>query len=163
MTRGLSNSYSGYFRRLFGGRVQKLAVNAGFMRPNFPRRTGGSGCTAPSATMEAFTPSRIVSPSKRRPPDSWKASNFTATGIVGPNAYLVYFNPFKHIRAAGAVAGRVRRGARQPSWRVLWWGHVRTAWTMRYSNTSRSWPGHLLRVAVEYGDRASYVTKRSVP
>ena len=28
------NSYSGYFRRIFGSRVQKLSVNVGFTCPN---------------------------------------------------------------------------------------------------------------------------------
>ena len=28
------NSYSGYFRRMFGCRVQKLSVDAGFTCPN---------------------------------------------------------------------------------------------------------------------------------
>ena len=49
------NSYSGYFRRLFGGRVQKVAVNAGFTCPNRDGRCGTGGCTF--CNNEAFTPS----------------------------------------------------------------------------------------------------------
>lgn len=39
------NSYAGYFRRLFGGRVQKLSVDAGFTCPNRDGRIGRGGCT----------------------------------------------------------------------------------------------------------------------
>lgn len=53
------NSYSGYFRRLLGGRVQKLAVNAGFTCPNRDGRVGTGGCTF--CNNEAFTPSYCMS------------------------------------------------------------------------------------------------------
>ena len=39
------NSYAGYFRRLFGGRVQKLSVDAGFTCPNRDGTVGRGGCT----------------------------------------------------------------------------------------------------------------------
>ena len=34
------NSYSGYFRRTFGGRVQKISVDAGFTCPNRDGKIG---------------------------------------------------------------------------------------------------------------------------
>ena len=39
------NSYAGYFRRLFGCRVQKLSVDAGFTCPNRDGTIGEGGCT----------------------------------------------------------------------------------------------------------------------
>ena len=39
------NSYSGYFRRTFGGRVQKISVDAGFSCPNRDGKIGEGGCT----------------------------------------------------------------------------------------------------------------------
>lgn len=49
------NSYSGYFRKLMGGRVQKVTVNAGFTCPNRDGKVGRGGCTF--CNNEAFTPS----------------------------------------------------------------------------------------------------------
>lgn len=37
------NSYAGYFRRLFGCRVQKLSVDAGFTCPNRDGTIGEGG------------------------------------------------------------------------------------------------------------------------
>ena len=39
------NSLSDYFKREFGGRVQKVSVNAGFTCPNRDGRSGRGGCT----------------------------------------------------------------------------------------------------------------------
>jgi radical SAM superfamily enzyme len=39
------NSYSGYFKRQFGGRVQKLSIDAGFSCPNRDGTVGVGGCT----------------------------------------------------------------------------------------------------------------------
>lgn len=44
-----------YFRRRFGGRVQKLSVDAGFTCPNRDGRVGSGGCTF--CRNEAFNPS----------------------------------------------------------------------------------------------------------
>jgi radical SAM protein (TIGR01212 family) len=49
------NSYAGHFRKLMGGRVQKVAVNAGFTCPNRDGTVGMGGCTF--CNNEAFTPS----------------------------------------------------------------------------------------------------------
>ncbi len=49
------NSYAGYFRKLMGGRVQKVTINAGFTCPNRDGRVGVGGCTF--CNNEAFTPS----------------------------------------------------------------------------------------------------------
>ena len=49
------NSYAAYFRRLFGSRVQKVAVNAGFTCPNRDGSLSTGGCTF--CNNSAFTPS----------------------------------------------------------------------------------------------------------
>ncbi|MFI3327994.1 MAG: TIGR01212 family radical SAM protein [Rikenellaceae bacterium] len=49
------NSYAAYFRRQFGGRMQKVAINAGFSCPNRDGSRGVGGCTF--CNNSAFTPS----------------------------------------------------------------------------------------------------------
>lgn len=49
------NSYANYFRRRFGGRVQKLSVDAGFGCPNRDGTLATGGCTF--CNNDAFTPS----------------------------------------------------------------------------------------------------------
>ena len=49
------NTYSDYFRKRFGTRVQKLSVDAGFSCPNRDGHLGTGGCTF--CTNEAFNPS----------------------------------------------------------------------------------------------------------
>lgn len=52
------NSYSNYFRKLFGGRVQKVSINAGFTCPNRDGTVGTGGCIF--CNNEAFTPSYCI-------------------------------------------------------------------------------------------------------
>lgn len=49
------NSYSAYFRRLFGGRVQKVVIDAGFTCPNRDGSVSSGGCTF--CNNDAFSPS----------------------------------------------------------------------------------------------------------
>lgn len=51
------NSYSQYFRTLFGGRMQKLSIDAGFSCPNRDGSLTTGGCTF--CNNEAFTPSYL--------------------------------------------------------------------------------------------------------
>ncbi len=53
------NSLSDYFKREFGGRVQKVSVNAGFTCPNRDGRSGRGGCTY--CDSMAFSPSYCLS------------------------------------------------------------------------------------------------------
>ncbi len=48
------NSYADWLTRLFGGRVQKLSINAGFTCPNRDGTLGAGGCTY--CNNEAFLP-----------------------------------------------------------------------------------------------------------
>ncbi len=52
------NAYSDYFRKIFGERVQKLSVNAGFTCPNRDGTVGRGGCTF--CDNRAFNPSYNV-------------------------------------------------------------------------------------------------------
>ncbi len=49
------NSYSAYFRRLFGSRVQKVTIDAGFTCPNRDGSISSGGCTF--CNNDAFSPS----------------------------------------------------------------------------------------------------------
>jgi uncharacterized protein len=53
------NAYSNYFSRLFGARVQKVSINAGFTCPNRDGTKGSGGCTY--CNNDAFNPSYCVS------------------------------------------------------------------------------------------------------
>lgn len=53
------NAYSNYFKGLFGGRVQKLSINAGFTCPNRDGKKGIGGCTF--CNNDAFSPSYCLS------------------------------------------------------------------------------------------------------
>ena len=60
------NSYAAYFKRLFGGRVQKVAVNAGFTCPNIDGTCGTGGCIYCSARGSGdFSPEASMSLSEQ--------------------------------------------------------------------------------------------------
>ena len=90
------NSYAGYFRRLFGGRVQKLSVDAGFTCPNRDGRIAAAA--ARSATTGPSPP-----PTATRPKASGSRSTRGSPSIVGATAgaqrYLVYFQSYSNTYA----------------------------------------------------------------
>lgn len=90
------NSYSGYFRRLFGSRVQKLAVNAGFTCPNRDGRVSVGGCTF--CNNEAFTPS-YCKPSKSVSQQIEEGIEFHRNRYRCAEQYLVYFQSFSNTYA----------------------------------------------------------------
>ncbi len=49
------NAYSGYFRKIYGARVQKVSIDAGFTCPNRDGTKGTGGCTY--CNNDAFNPS----------------------------------------------------------------------------------------------------------
>ena len=87
------NSYSGYFRRLFGERVQKLAVNAGFTCPNRDGSVGTGGCTF--CNNEAFTPS-YCQPGKSVLQQIGEGIDFHRNRYRKAGRYLVYFQSFSN-------------------------------------------------------------------
>ena len=49
------NAYSDFIRKSFGGRIQKLTIDAGFTCPNRDGTVGTGGCSY--CNNEAFNPS----------------------------------------------------------------------------------------------------------
>lgn len=90
------NSYSGYFKRLFGGRVQKLAVNAGFTCPNRDGSAGVGGCTF--CNNAAFTPS-YCTPAKSVSQQIEEGIEFHRNRYRNAERYLVYFQSFSNTYA----------------------------------------------------------------
>lgn len=90
------NSYAGYFRRLFGERVQKLSVDAGFSCPNRDGTVGRGGCTF--CDNAAFTPSYCC-PSKSIRQQIGEGIEFHARRYRTATRYLVYFQSFSNTYA----------------------------------------------------------------
>ncbi|MDE5624420.1 MAG: TIGR01212 family radical SAM protein [Alistipes sp.] len=90
------NSYAGYFRRLFGGRVQKLSVDAGFTCPNRDGTIARGGCTF--CNNGAFTPS-YCTPSKSIRQQIEEGIEFHRRRYRGALRYLVYFQSFSNTYA----------------------------------------------------------------
>lgn len=90
------NSYSGYFKRLFGGRMQKLTVNAGFTCPNRDGRVGTGGCTF--CNNEAFTPS-YCTPAKSVTQQLEEGIEFHRNRYRTAQRYLAYFQSFSNTYA----------------------------------------------------------------
>lgn len=90
------NSYSSYFRRQFGGRIQKLSVNAGFTCPNRDGTLGVGGCTF--CSNEAFTPS-YCQPSKSVRRQLEEGIEFHRNRYREAGRYLAYFQSFSNTYA----------------------------------------------------------------
>ncbi len=90
------NSYSRYFRELFGSRVQKVAINAGFTCPNRDGSVGTGGCTF--CNNEAFTPS-YCQPSKSIAQQIDEGIEFHARRYRKAGKYLAYFQSFSNTYA----------------------------------------------------------------
>ncbi len=90
------NSYAAYFRTLFGGRVQKVTVNAGFTCPNRDGTLATGGCTF--CNNEAFTPSycfRGYSVERQIA----EGIEFHARRYRHADRFLVYFQSFSNTHA----------------------------------------------------------------
>lgn len=90
------NSYSRYFRELFGQRVQKVAINAGFSCPNRDGTVSTGGCTF--CNNEAFTPS-YCSPDKSVKRQIREGKEFHAKRYKDTEKYLAYFQSFSNTHA----------------------------------------------------------------
>lgn len=90
------NSYAGYFRRLFGDRVQKLSVDAGFTCPNRDGRVGTGGCTF--CINGAFTPS-YCTPAKSITQQIDEGIEFHRNRYRTAHRYLVYFQSYSNTYA----------------------------------------------------------------
>ena len=93
------NSYSNYFKRRFGQRVQKLSVDAGFSCPNrsgeLAMREGG-GCTF--CNNNAFNPS-YCQPQKSIAQQLDEGIEFHRNRYRGATGYLAYFQAYSNTYA----------------------------------------------------------------
>lgn len=91
------NSYSGYFRRIFGSRVQKLSVNVGFTCPNRDGTVGFGGCTF--CRNDAFTPS-YCSSTKSVQQQLQEGIEFHRNRYRSAERYIAYFQSFSNTYAS---------------------------------------------------------------
>ena len=109
------NGYSSYFTRQFGGRLQKLSINAGFTCPNRDGTISTGGCTF--CNNEAFNPS-YCRPEKSIRQQIEEGMEFHQRRYRHASRYLAYFQsysntykPLPHLksiyRQALAVSGIV--------------------------------------------------------
>lgn len=87
------NSYSSYFKRIFGGRIQKVTVNAGFTCPNRDGMLGINGCTF--CDNNAFTPSYCM----KGGDVEWQIKEgieFHRRRYRNAEKFLVYFQSFSN-------------------------------------------------------------------
>ena len=87
------NSYSRYFAKQFGGRVQKISIDAGFSCPNRDGKISTGGCTF--CSNEAFNPS-YCRPEKSIKQQIEEGIEFHQRRYRRANKYLAYFQPFSN-------------------------------------------------------------------
>jgi uncharacterized protein len=87
------NSYAGYFKRTFGGRVQKLTIDAGFTCPNRDGTVAVGGCTY--CNNDAFNPS-YCNPSKSVAQQIEEGIEFHAVRYKRAESYLAYFQAYSN-------------------------------------------------------------------
>ncbi len=90
------HSYAAYFRRRFGGRVQKLSVDAGFDCPNRDGTAGRGGGTF--CDNGAFTPSYCM-PTKSVAQQIEEGIAFHRRRYRTSSRYLVYFQSYSNTYA----------------------------------------------------------------
>lgn len=87
------NSYSRYFAKQFGGRVQKISIDAGFSCPNRDGKISTGGCTF--CNNESFNPS-YCRPEKSVKQQIEEGIEFHQRRYRRTNKYLAYFQPFSN-------------------------------------------------------------------
>ena len=87
------NSYSRYFAKQFGSRVQKISVDAGFSCPNRDGKISTGGCTF--CSNEAFNPS-YCRPEKSIRQQIEEGIEFHRRRYRRANQYLAYFQPYSN-------------------------------------------------------------------
>ena len=90
------NSYSGYFKKTFGERVQKITVDAGFTCPNRDGTLARDGCTY--CNNDAFNPS-YCNPQKSVAQQVAEGIEFHKVRYRRASRYLVYFQPYSNTYA----------------------------------------------------------------
>ena len=90
------NTLASHFRTLFGGRAQKLSIDAGFSCPNRDGTLATKGCSL--CNTDAFTPSYL----RRTPSITQQIEEgiaFHANRYHSPAAYLAYFQAYSNTHA----------------------------------------------------------------
>ena len=82
------NAYTEYFKKTFGGRVQKLTLDAGFSCPNRDGTRGRGGCTF--CNNKAFNPA-YCKPEKSISQQINEGINFHRKRYRKAKQYLAYF------------------------------------------------------------------------
>ena len=90
------NSYAAYFKRTFGGRMQKVTINAGFTCPNRDGAISTGGCSF--CRNDAFTPSYCQS-SKSITQQIDEGIEFHQRRYRTAQRYLAYFQSFSNTYA----------------------------------------------------------------
>ena len=90
------NSYAGYFGKIFGGRVQKVAIDAGFTCPNRDGSLGTGGCTY--CNNDSFNPS-YCAPHKSVTEQIAEGTGFHARRYRRANKFLAYFQAYSNTYA----------------------------------------------------------------
>lgn len=90
------NSYSDWFTSLFGKRIQKLSINAGFTCPNRDGTIGYGGCTY--CINEAFIPS-YCTPDRSVTQQIEQGIGFHRSRYRRADSYLAYFQAYTNTYA----------------------------------------------------------------
>ena len=90
------NTYSGYFRRMYGARVQKVSIDAGFTCPNRDGTKGFGGCTY--CNNDAFNPS-YCTPEKSITRQIEEGIEFHRSRYKEATSYLAYFQAYSNTYA----------------------------------------------------------------
>jgi radical SAM protein (TIGR01212 family) len=90
------NAYSNYFRGIYGGRLQKVSIDAGFTCPNRDGSAGAGGCTY--CNNDAFNPS-YCHPSSSVTDQITTGVEFLRHRYKKPVGYLAYFQAFSNTYA----------------------------------------------------------------
>jgi uncharacterized protein len=96
------NAYSNYFRNIYGARVQKVSIDAGFTCPNRDGTKGKGGCTY--CNNDAFNPS-YCRPEKSVTQQIEEGISFHKWRYSEARSYLAYFQAYSNTYAP---PGRLR-------------------------------------------------------
>jgi radical SAM protein (TIGR01212 family) len=91
------NAYPDYFRKLFGARVQKVSIDAGFTCPNRDGTKGTGGCTY--CNNDAFNPSYCI-PEKSVTRQIDEGITFHRNRYREAGSYLAYFQAYSNTYAS---------------------------------------------------------------
>ena len=90
------NAYSNYFKKMYGGRLQKVTIDAGFTCPNRDGTSGSGGCTY--CNNDAFNPS-YCNPTKSITTQLSEGIDFLRKRYREPLSYLAYFQAYSNTYA----------------------------------------------------------------